>query len=134
MNDSASYLRTLDTHNYDQWIRGNFKLKILPYLPLIDGDEVNQIWKEEIIPFAESTNHPILKDVVGYMYRLDDIDGNTQYSCNVLGAQVWKSIRDNADGIINFMQQFIDMHDTNGFCTQGRSNRYIQVFLAFNKT
>ena len=132
MNDYSSYIRTLDTHNYDQWIRQNFNTTILPRLPPITGDEVNFFWKEEIIPFAESTNHYILKDVVGYMYRLDDIDGNTQYSCNVLGAQVWKSIRDNADGIINFMQQFIDMHDTNGFCMQGRTNRYIQVFLAFN--
>ena len=111
-----SYLRTLDTHNYDSWIHENFKSKIFPLLPFVTGDEVNQIWREEIIPFAESTNHYILKDVVGYMYRLDDIDGNTQYSCNVLGAQVWKSIRDNPDGIVNFMQQFIDIAETNGPC------------------
>lgn len=126
------YLRTLDTHNYDQWIRENFRTKIFPLLPLVTGDEVNQIWREEIIPFAESTNHYILKDVVPYIYRKDDIDGNTGYSCNVLGAQVWKSIKDNPDGIVNFMQQFIDILETNGPCPQGQSNRYIQVFLAFN--
>ena len=72
-----SYLRTLDTHNYDSWIRENFKSTIFPLLPFVTGDEVNQIWREEIIPFAESTNHYILKDVVPYIYRKDDIDGNT---------------------------------------------------------
>jgi hypothetical protein len=31
-----------------------------------------------------------------------------------------------------YNQEFIDILETNGPCPQGQSNRYIQVFLAFN--
>jgi hypothetical protein len=30
-----------------------------------------------------------------------------------------------------FMRQFIDMDETSGYCPQGQTNRYLQVYLAF---
>jgi hypothetical protein len=131
-----SYNLKLETHYYDNYIKTYFQ-DLLTKLPTINSlDELRYYWEEEIIPYGKSTNIEILSRVPKYVYQKKDIDGNinspTGYSCNILGAQVWKSIRHNKDAINAFMGQFKDMEETSGFCPQGQTNRYIQIFISFN--
>ena len=126
-----SYLQTLDTHNYDRWIHQNFH-KIEKTLPEITKDEFFK-YLNEIIELANESRIEVLIRYVPQTLRKNDIDGNTNYSCNMLAARIWKTIRDNPDAMVLFLKQYIDMYETNGFCSQGQSNRYIQVYLAFNE-
>ena len=106
-------------------------------MPAKSKQQVKYIWEKEIIYFGKITNIEILNRVPSYVYNKWDIDGNigekgVGYSCNLLGAQVWKSLGTNSDAMTCFMRQFIDMDETSGFCSSGQTNRYIQVFIAYN--
>jgi hypothetical protein len=133
-----SYNLKLETHYYDNYIKNYFN-EIKNKLPTIqDKEELKYYWEQEIIPLGKSTNIEILSRVPSYVYNKWDIDGNIGekgigYSCNLLGAQVWKVIRNNPDAMSLFMRQFIDMELTSGFCSAGQNNRYIQVYLAFSE-
>ncbi len=128
-----TYNLKLETHYYDNYIKNYFN-EIKNKLPIIeDKSELKYYWEKEIIPLGKSTNIEILSRVPSYVYNKWDIDGNTNYNCNLLGSQVWKVIRNNPDAMTLFMRQFIDMEETSGFCPQGQVNRYIQVYLAFSE-
>jgi len=137
---ASSNIVKLDTHYYDNFIKQYFP-SIKQHLPPISEQEFNQYW-HEILELARGVDHghkekgiPCLdyeSTIKQLLLEPNDIEGNTQYSCKLLGAQVWKTIRENKDGIILFMEQFKDMILTSGKCLQGRLNRYLQVFIAFN--
>lgn len=131
-----TYNLKLETHFYDQYIKNYFN-EIKDKLPTLSKEEVKYYWEQEIIQLGKSTNIEILNRVPAYIYRKWDIDGNIGergggYSCNLLGAQVWKSLGTNSDAMTCFMRQFIDMDETSGYCPQGQTNRYLQVFISFN--
>jgi ribonucleoside-diphosphate reductase alpha chain len=90
-----SYLQTLDTHNYDRWIHHNFN-KIEKTLPEITKDEFFT-YLNEIIQLANESQLDILIQYVPQTLRKNDIDGNTNYSCNMLAARIWKTIREKCD-------------------------------------
>ena len=130
---------SLDVHYYDQWVKANFHL-IAQHLPPVTPDEFMTCWKEifhvtenpQIVEYhIDSQYIQPLRQTVEYVYKKNDVDPNTGFNCNLLGASVWKTIRQNKDGIRIFMNQFIDMFLTNGTCPMGQTQRYLQVFVAF---
>ena len=84
-----------------------------------------------MVIFEEVRNCPhYIQNMCLYVYRLHSADMNIGgYNCNLLGSQVWRLIKNNEDAKILFMEQFRDM--ITGYCEQGQSNRYLQVYKAF---
>ena len=118
----------LNTHTYDPYFKEVFQEQILPNLPPLSRNESDNEWMEI---FEEVRNYPHdIQNMCLHVYRLHSADMNIGgYSCNLLGSQVWKLIKNNEDAKILFMEQFRDM--ITGYCEQGQTNRYLQVYKAF---
>jgi hypothetical protein len=118
----------LNTHTYDPYYKEIFHSQILPNLPKLSNTESAQEWGEIIL---ESRKYPHdIQNLCFHVYRLHSVDMNVGgYSCNLLGSQVWKLIKNNEDAKLLFMEQFRDM--ATGYCEQGQTNRYLQVYNAF---
>ncbi len=138
-NFIEGYIKT-DTHYYDPYISSYFN-KIIKYLPSLSKEEIKNEWIE-IFNFSKDIDSELRKRDIRSFYEYsvnkvmndtDDFDGNIKYSCLKLGAQTWNLIKNNRDAITLFMEQFKDMYLTNGWCVNGRSNRYIQILIAFKE-
>ena len=118
----------LNTHTYDPYYKEVFQSQILPNLPKLSNTESIEEWYEIM---AESRKYPHdIQNLCFHVYRLHSVDMNVGgYSCNLLGSQVWKLIKNNEDAKLLFMEQFRDM--ATGYCEQGQTNRYLQVYNAF---
>ncbi len=118
----------LNTHTYDPYYKEVFQSQILPNLPKLSNIESTEEWGEIM---AESRKYPHdIQNLCFHVYRLHSVDMNVGgYSCNLLGSQVWKLIKNNEDSKLLFMEQFRDM--ATGYCEQGQTNRYLQVYNAF---
>ncbi len=118
----------LNTHTYDPYYKEVFQSQILPNLPKLSNTESSEEWGEIML---ESRKYPHdIQNLCFHVYRLHSVDMNVGgYSCNLLGSQVWKLIKNNEDAKLLFMEQFRDM--TTGYCEQGQTNRYLQVYNAF---
>ncbi len=118
----------LNTHTYDPYYKEVFQSQILPNLPKLSNTESSQEWGEIML---ESKKYPHdIQNLCFHVYRLHSVDMNVGgYSCNLLGSQVWKLIKNNEDAKVLFMEQFRDM--ATGYCEQGQTNRYLQVYNAF---
>ena len=118
----------LNTHTYDPYYKEVFQSQILPNLPKLSNLESTEEWGEIM---AESRKYPHdIQNLCFHVYRLHSVDMNVGgYSCNLLGSQVWKLIKNNEDAKVLFMEQFRDM--ATGYCEQGQTNRYLQVYNAF---
>jgi hypothetical protein len=118
----------LNTHTYDPYFKEVFQSQILPNLPPLSRNESDNEWIEI---FEEVRNYPHdIQNMCLHVYRLHSSDMNIGgYNCNLLGSQVWRLIKNNKDAKILFMEQFRDM--ITGYCEQGQSNRYLQVYKAF---
>jgi hypothetical protein len=123
----------LNTHTYDPYYKEIFESKILSLLPILNNIEIDREWIEIL---QESRNYPQdIQSSVSQTYRCNDLDINLTrngYECHLLGAQVWKLIKNNIDSRQVFLEQFRDMNT--GRCAQGQSNRYLQVLNAFYKS
>lgn len=124
---------TLNTHTYDPYYKEIFESNILPLLPKLNNIEIDREWIEIL---QESKKHPLdIQSSTFQTYRCNDLDTNlirNGYDCHLLGAQVWKLIKNNPDSRQVFLEQFRDMNT--GRCAQGQSNRYLQVLNAFYKS
>lgn len=110
---------SLDVHHYDSYIHQNLH-QILKDLPEMSLEEENYIW-----------NIICQNPIAVFVSQKNDIDPNANsIRCRNLGARVFKKIMHNKDLVECFYQQFFDMYETNGFCPQGQTNRYIQVYEA----
>lgn len=118
----------LNTHTYDPYYKEVFQAQILPNLPKLSNSESTEEWAEIM---NESRKYPHdIQNLCFHVYRLHSVDMNVGgYSCNLLGSQVWKLIKNNEDAKLLFMEQFRDM--ATGYCEQGQTNRYLQVYNAF---
>lgn len=118
----------LNTHTYDPYYKEVFQSQILPNLPKLSNLESTEEWGEIM---SESRKYPHdIQNLCFHVYRLHSVDMNVGgYSCNLLGSQVWKLIKNNEDAKVLFMEQFRDM--ATGYCEQGQTNRYLQVYNAF---
>ena len=120
----------LNTHTYDPYYRHVFENNILPNLPKLSHYEIDNEWIEIL---ETSKKYPQdIQHLSHFVYRLNDIDTNLKkngYDCHLLAAQIWKVIKSNNDSKKLFMEQFKDM--STGYCAQGQSNRYLQVYNAF---
>lgn len=118
----------LNTHTYDPYYKETFQSQILPNLPKLSNTESTEEWYEIM---TESKKYPHdIQNLCFHVYRLHSVDMNIGgYSCNLLGSQVWKLIKNNKDAKLLFMEQFRDM--ATGYCEQGQTNRYLQVYSAF---
>lgn len=118
----------LNTHTYDPYYKEVFQSQILPNLPKLSNTESAEEWGEIML---ESRKYPHdIQNLCFHVYRLHSVDMNVGgYSCNLLGSQVWKLIKNNEDAKLLFMEQFRDM--ATGYCEQGQTNRYLQVYNAF---
>ncbi len=118
----------LNTHTYDPYYKEVFQSQILPNLPKLSNTESTEEWGEIML---ESRKYPHdIQNLCFHVYRLHSVDMNVGgYSCNLLGSQVWKLIKNNEDAKLLFMEQFRDM--ATGYCEQGQTNRYLQVYNAF---
>ena len=118
----------LNTHTYDPYYKKVFQSQILPNLPVLTNTESSEQWGEIMV---ESKKYPHdIQNLCFHVYRLNSVDMNVGgYNCNLLGSQVWKLIKNNEDAKLLFMEQFRDM--ATGYCEQGQTNRYLQVYNAF---
>ncbi len=118
----------LNTHTYDPYYKEVFQSQILPNLPKLSNYESTELWGEIM---HESKKYPSnIQNLCIHVYRLHSVDMNIgAYNCNMLGSQVWKVIKQNEDAKRLFMEQFRDM--ATGYCEQGQTNRYLQVYNAF---
>jgi hypothetical protein len=116
------------THTYDPYFKEVFQTQILPKLPQLSNHESIQEWDEIM---TESRNFSSdIHNLCFHVYRLHSVDMNVGgYNCNMLASQVWKVIKNNEDAKRLFMEQFRDM--ATGYCEQGQTNRYLQVYNAF---
>jgi len=120
----------LNTHTYDPYYRDVFETKILPNLPTLSHYEIDNEWIEILENSKKYTQD--IQHLSFFVYKLNDIDTNLTkngYDCHRLGAQVWKIIKHNNDAKNLFMEQFKDM--STGYCAQGQTNRYLQIYNAF---
>lgn len=118
----------LNTHTYDPYYKEVFQCQILPNLPVLTKAESTEEWGEIM---SETKKYPQdIQNLCFHVYRLHSVDMNVGgYSCNLLGSQVWKVIKNKEDAKKLFMEQFRDM--ATGYCEQGQTNRYLQVYNAF---
>lgn len=86
----------LNTHTYDPYYKEVFQSQILPNLPKLSNTESTEEWGEIMM---ESRKYPHdIQNLCFHVYRLHSVDMNVGgYSCNLLGSQVWKLIKNNED-------------------------------------
>lgn len=110
-------------HYWDKTIQERYKEFVI-HLDQISSQEEVEIWRE-ILNYSPQLSH-----VLSRIYNEDVVDSNVDDRPRRLGAQIWKKINGNRDMQELFMNQMKELADTNGYCPQGRTNRFIQVLFA----
>lgn len=114
-----------DCHFYDKPIQ-NIYSELIKCLDIVNNEDEITIWRNILDSCPDDLKQVILK-----LYKEDIIDSNVNDRPRNLGARLWLKIRDNDDLKKIFFSQLRDMRDTNGYCPQGRTNRFIQVLFAY---
>lgn len=110
-----------ELHFYDSYINENID-DIIKDLPEITLEEEDEIWKKIL---EKSSNLP----AVEILFHKNDYDPNAKcIRCRNLGARIFKVISSNEDFVSLFFEQIIDMMQTSGYCAQGQTNRYLQIY------
>jgi hypothetical protein len=113
-----------DCHFYDGPIKDTYHHWV-SHLDNVDkNDEIN-IWKDILNITPDD-----LKSVILKLFNEDITDFNVGDRPRNLGARIWLKVKGNKDMEELFFNQLRDMRDTNGYCSQGRTNRFIQVLFA----
>jgi hypothetical protein len=112
-----------DCHFFDDTINKHYN-DFVKHLDKVDKSKELEIWKNI---YKSSPND--LKPVILRIFNDDLIDKNVNDRPLNLGARLWLKIYDNNDLKELFYNQLRDMRDTNGFCAQGRTNRFIQILF-----
>jgi len=112
-----------DCHFFDNMISKNYQ-NFIKILDKVDKSRELEIWKNIYDSSPEDVKTIILR-----IYNDDIIDTNVNDRPINLGARIWLKINDNDDLKNLFFNQMRDMRDTNGFCAQGRTNRFIQILF-----
>lgn len=110
-------------HYWDPIFRRKF-FDLNNRLKQVDEEEM---YKEMLSVLSQKYRGPILT-----LYTANPFDISLNYYPRLLVAQTWSYVRESNDWIDLFKTQLDDMISSGGYCSQGWSNRMIQILFALN--
>ena len=96
------------------------------------NNRLKTVDEEEMYKDMLSNLSPKYRDPILRLYSANPFDISLNYYPKLLVAQTWSYVRDSEDGIDLFKSQLDDMIASGGYCSQGWSNRMIQILFALN--